>query len=147
MAQENANRARVWGAVGVGASKPASGGDAITNMAELVYQKAPHHVAIRGLLLHDIDRSTNEIGELGLLYGRTRSLAWGNASVGAGMSGIGFSACPDDDDSCFTFGVPIVAEAAKSGKFLGLGIQAFGNLNSKAAYAGAVLFVQVGRLK
>lgn len=147
MAQETASRMRVWGAIGAGASIPASGGEGITNMAQIVFQKAPHHVAIRGLILHDIDRSTNEIGELGALYGRVRFFPWGNASVAAGISGVGFSACPDDDDSCFTFGIPILAEAARSGKFFGLGIQAFGNLNSKAAYAGAILFVQVGRLK
>lgn len=146
-AQDAGNRARVWAAIGVGGSAPASGGEGITNMVQLVYQKTPHHAAIRGLILHDIDRNTNEIGEVGILYGRTRSLPWARVAVATGISEVGFSACPDDDDSCFTGGIPIVAEASRSGRFFGVGLQAFANVNGKAHYAGAVLFLQLGRLR
>lgn len=146
MAQENASRTRVWGAIGVGGGMPTSGGDGIANMAQLVYQKGPHHVAVRGLVLHDLDRSTKEIGELGALYGRANVFTRGHVDVAAGLSGVAFDTCPDDDDSCFTVGVPIVAEAAVSRRLAGVGFQVFGNINSKAAYAGAAIFLQLGRL-
>ena len=145
-AQDVPGRTRIWGAVGLGAAMPTSGGDAIVNIAQLVLQRQPHHVAIRGVVLHDLDRATDLIVELGPLYGRTRDLTWGYAAIASGVSGVAFDACPDDDDSCFTVGVPLVAEVAITRRFIGLGIQAYANLNDKAAYAGAALFLQVGRL-
>lgn len=147
MAQEIPDATRVWAAVGLGAGVPASGGDGIGNMAQLVYQRMPHHAAIRGLVLHDLDRATDLIGELGALYGRTHLFGWGHAAVASGVSAVAFDACPDDDDSCFALGVPVVAEAALSGRFVGLGLQAFANYNPKAAYAGATLFLQLGWLR
>jgi hypothetical protein len=89
-AQELSGRARVWGAVGAGGSVPTSGGDAITNMAQIVYQKNTLHAAMRILLLHDIDRNTNEIGEIGPLYGRTREHSWGRSVIATGFSWVGF---------------------------------------------------------
>jgi hypothetical protein len=147
IAQDAPSGTRVWGAVGVGAGVPSSGGDGIGNMAQLVIQKNAHHAAVRGLVLHDIERSTREIGELGALYGRTSPFSWGRATVAAGVSAVAFDTCPDDDDSCFTAGVPILVELARSNSAIGVGIQAFGNLNAKASYAGAVLFLQLGRLR
>ena len=146
-AQETPSRTRVWAAAGLGGGVPASGGDGIGNMLQIVYQKNAHHAAIRGVVLHDIERSTKEIAELGALYGRTNAFSWGSATVAAGVSAVAFDTCPDDDDSCFTPGVPIVIEVTRSRRIVGIGIQAFGNLNSKAAYAGAVLFLQLGRLR
>ena len=137
----------MWGAIGAGASMPTSGGDAITNMAQLVYQKQTLHAAFRILLLHDLDRHTNEIGEIGPLYGRTREHSWGRSSIATGFSWVGFFRCPDDDDSCSTLGVPLIAEAEIGRKFAGLGIHAFANVNGTASYAGAVLFLQFGRLR
>ena len=146
-AQELPKRTRVWAAVGVGAGMPTSGGDGIANMAQLVYQRRPHHAALRGLVLHDLDRGTNEIGELSVLYGRTDLFGRGNIAIAAGLSGVAFDTCPDDDDACFTIGVPLVAETALSGKYVGAGVQAFANVNQKASYAGVVLFLQAGRLR
>jgi len=142
-AQTSSKPSRIWGALGLGAAAPSSGGDGIANMAEIVFEKDPHHFAVRGLIVHDIDRPVNELGEVGVLYGLTRSMS----SIAVGAAGVGFSTCPDDDDSCFTIGVPLVAEVSRSRRNIGIGIQAFGNLNSKASYAGAVLFVQLGRLR
>jgi hypothetical protein len=146
-AQETVNRARMWAAIGAGASVPTSGGDAITNMAQLVYQKKTLHAAIRVLLLHDIDRNTNEIGEIGPLYGRTREHPWGRTAVATGFSWVGLYRRPDDDKACSTFGLPLVAEAAIRHKFAGLGVHAFANVNGTASFAGAVLFLQLGRLR
>ena len=147
MAQETSNRPRAWVAVGAGGSMPTSGGDAITNIAQLVYQKQTLHAAFRVLLLHDIDRNTNEIGEIGPLWGKTREQSWGRTSIATGFSWVGFFRCPGNDDECSTLGIPLVAEATLGRKLAGLGIQAFGNLNGTASFAGAVLFLQVGRLR
>lgn len=145
-AQQSPERTIFWGAVGAGAGFPSSGGDGIANMAQLVIQKNSHHLALRGLVLHDIERSTREIGELGALYGRTNAFRMRGAVIAAGISGVAFDTCPDDDDSCFTVGVPLVAEITRSWKILGLGLQGFANVNDKASYAGATLFLQAGRL-
>lgn len=145
-AAQDMSRARIWGAVGIGAGMPTSGGDGITNMAQVVFQKHPHHVALRALLMHDLDRPTDDIGEASVLYGRTFGLGGSYAAVAAGISANAFDTCPDDDDACFSLGFPVVVEAAISRKYVGVGLQAFGNVNSIASYAGAVLFVQLGRL-
>lgn len=146
-AQDASGRTRVWVAGGLGAGVPTSGGDGIANMVQLVYQKHPHHAAIRGLVLHDLDRGTDEIAEAGLVYGRTRVFGRADVAVAAGLSAVAFSACPDDDDGCFTLGVPLIVEAALSGRFIGLGVQGFGNFNAEASYAGIALFLQLGRLR
>lgn len=141
------NRALVWGAIGVGAAVPTSGGEGIANMAELVFQKKPHHAAIRALMIHDIERPTNEIGELSALYGWTTTLQSFPVVIATGLSAVGFFDCPDDDDSCFTLGVPVVAEVSRNARFIGIGLQSFININSKASYAGGILFLKLGRLR
>ena len=146
MAQEAPHRTSVWGAVGMGAGLPTSGGDGIGNMAQLVYQKRPHHAAVRALVLHDLDRGTDEIAEVGALYGRTLAFGWGDVALATGVAAVAFDRCPDAADPCSTAGVPIVAEAALSGKLVGVGVQAFGNVNAKATYGGALIFVQLGWL-
>lgn len=146
-AQTNDNPALIWAAVGVGAAAPATGGEGITNVAQIVFQKRPHHAALRLVAIHDIDRPTNEIGELSALYGRTRSLRNYPVVLATGLSAVGFFDCPDDDDSCFTFGVPFVAEVSRNSKFIGIGLQAFANINPKALYAGGVLIVKLGKLR
>ena len=146
MAQSD-NRALVWGAIGLGAAAPTSGGDGIANMAELVFQKRPHHAAIRALIVHDIERPTNEIGEFSALYGRTGALGSFPVVIATGLSAVGFFDCPDDDDSCFTLGLPLVAEISRNAKFIGIGLQSFININSKASYAGGILFLKLGRLR
>ena len=151
VAQENPNRANWWGAVGLGGALPTSGGDAITNMAQLVFQKAPHQAAIRALVLHDLVSAadpggTDEIAELGILYGQTRGIAGRSVTFAAGVSAVAFDACPRDHDPCSSLGVPLMVEAALSGRLIGLGVQAFANVNGIAPYAGAALFLQFGRL-
>lgn len=146
-AQAQDNRTLVWGAVGVGAAAPTTGGEGITNIAQLVIQKNPHHAALRIVAIHDIDRPTNEIGELSALYGRTRSIRSYPVVLATGLAAVGFFDCPDDDDSCFTFGVPLVAEVSRNSRFVGIGFQAFTNINPKAVYAGGVLIVKLGKLR
>ena len=145
-AQDAQDHASVWVAAGVGAGVPTSGGDGIANVAQVVLQKRSHHVALRGVVLHDIESNTKEIGEIGVLYGRKNAFGWRDAVVAVGVSGVAFDTCPDDDDSCFTPALPIVAEVSRRRGVIGLGIQAFANVNRKASYAGVALLLEVGRL-
>ncbi len=147
LAQNISNSTRVWGAVGIGAAAPSSGGDGIANVAQVVHEYKSNVFALRGVIVHDIERPTNELGEVGILYGRSSPVKSFAATLAAGLSGVGFSACPDDDDSCFTIGLPIVAEVSWRSQFVGIGFQSFGNINPKATYAGGVVFVQLGRLR
>ena len=140
---------RVW--LGAGAAGGGSTHDAIDGgvgaLAQLVYQGRGHHAALRGLAIGDVfGTSANGLGEVGLLYGRAISTGSGHAALAAGLAGVGFETCPDDDDSCFTLGVPLVAEVALGLEFIGVGLQLFGNLNSKAPYGGVALFAQLGWL-
>ena len=146
-AQTGKDRALIWGAVGIGAAAPSSGGDGIANVAELVFQKKQHHAAIRVVAIHDIERPTNEIGELSALYGRATMLHTYPLVIATGLSAVGFFDCPDDDDSCFTIGLPVVAEISRNWSYAGIGVQGFGNLNSKASYFGGVLLFKLGKLR
>lgn len=84
-------------------------------------------------------------GEIGLIYGRTRTTSRGHAAVASGLSLVAFDTCPDNyPSSCASVGLPIVAEAAANAKVFGLGVQAFANINPKAPYAGLAFFLQIG---
>ena len=146
-AQTNADRSLVWAAIGVGAVAPTTGGEGITNVAQIVFEKNPHHAALRLVAMHDIDRPTNEIGELSALYGRIRTMRNYPFVLSTGISAVGFFDCPDDDDSCFTVGLPLVAEVSRNARFIGIGLQAFTNINPKALYAGGVLLIKLGKLR
>jgi hypothetical protein len=118
-------------------------------MAELVYQVRAHHFAIRALGVVDpYGESADEFGEFGLLYGRAAKRQWGHASIASGLAITGVSSCREAaTSSCTTLGVPIVAEAAlRFAPVLGVGAQAYANLNTKSTYGGVVLFLQLGWL-
>lgn len=140
---------RIWLGVGLagGGSTSGEGDGGAGLLAQIVYQRRGHHFALRGLGLGDpYGNSARSFGELGLIYGRAITTGSGHAAVAAGLAGVGFETCPDDDDSCFTLGVPLVAEVGLSLEFIGLGLQAFGNLNPKASYGGLSLFLLLGWL-
>jgi hypothetical protein len=85
------------------------------------------------------------LGELGLLYGRVRSTRFGHVSISTGVSVVGLSECGGRSRrSCTTAGIPLVAEAAAGARYVGLGLQAYGNLNPRAPYAGLAFFIQLG---
>ena len=144
---QEASALKAWAALGVGAGYPATGGDGITNLAQLVVQRRPHHFAARVLVMHDIETHPlgDEIAEMGILYGRTPLVAGRNVTLATGISAVGFLRCPGGDASCFTPGLPLVAEVSATRRFVGIGAHLFANVNAKASYAGLVLLLQVGR--
>jgi len=137
-AQEQSVPWRVWGGFGGGFS-----GEGAAVTGQLVFQKAPHQLMARAVLIADpYDAASNPIGEIGLLYGRTAMGKAGHVSLSTGFAIVDTDM---DSEMGMTVGVPIVAEAAvRIFPVMGLGAQVFGNLNSIDSYGGGVLFIQLG---
>lgn len=141
--------ARAWLGVGLGGGGGLEDVSGMGLMGQLVYQRSPHHLAVRGLAIGDVisDSSSPNVGELGLLYGRTRMGYMGHVSAAAGVALTAFDPCPNDDDTCIILGVPMVLDAAlRIFPVAGLGAQIYGNLNAEASYAGLALYLQLGWL-
>lgn len=154
-AQTSDDRTRVWLALG-----PAGGGarDLETDIGlafQLTGQRGGHQFALRALFLGDYDGSgsDDEVGEIGLTYGRTAVTWFGYASVSTGVSLVSAQGLPDedggggsiyDDPSRRTVGVPFVAEAALQSTLVGVGVQLFANLNTLSAYAGVGVSLHLG---
>ncbi len=138
------DRSRVWLGLGVaaGGGHDAGGGGVL---AEIVFQKRAHYFAVRGLLIADPFGSDN-IAELGVLYGRSAKRPWGHAVIAGGLAYSSVEPCPDAGTSgCTSFGIPIVAEAGlRLASVVGLGAQAFVNLNPNTVYGGLAAFLQLG---
>ncbi len=150
-AQEADARTRVWLGMGLAAGGVAGIDAPLGLLARVTWQREPHQATLRLLYLGESEgfpetTSSNHVTELGLLYGRSRVSSWGHAALSAGASLLAFeSYCPHvDRDGCVTVGVPFTAEAAVQGAFVGLGLQAFGNINPRAPYGGVAVFVQLG---
>jgi hypothetical protein len=141
------DRPRIWLGAGLGGAggSDARGGGAL--MAEIIYQTGVHHFGVRALGAADpFGYSGDEFGEVGVVYGRSATRPWGHAAIAAGLAWTGFGSC-QGSGGCSTVGVPVVAEvAARLFSIMGVGAQAFGNLNTKSVYLGAVLFLQLGWL-
>jgi hypothetical protein len=130
---------RLWGAVGGG-----FGSNGAAAMGELVFQKGSHQITARAVAEIDPYGEEDQIGEIGLLYGRTAMSRQGHASISAGVAVTG----TDMDTQEMTLGVPIVGEAAlRLFPFLGIGTQVFANLNSMDSYLGLALFMQFGYVR
>jgi hypothetical protein len=142
---------RIWLGVGLATAGGQNGIEGFGLLGQVVYQGRPHQAMLRALALLDVenfpDGSDDGTAELGLLYGRTRTRRWGHVSGAAGASVVNFERCPDRAlGACSTVGLPLTAEAAVNSPILGVGLQAFGNLNPKASYGGLGLFLQLGWL-
>jgi hypothetical protein len=148
-AQTLGSPSRIWVGAGLGFGDGANMSASGAALAEIAYQKGPHQLTLRlAGLVDPFGSGANAVGDLGVLYGRVRSGSFGHASVSIGISQVGFDHCESSQDSCFTLGVPLVGEVAlRVLPVLGLGVQAFGNLNAEASYGGAVVFVQLGSLR
>lgn len=138
------DRPRAWLGLGVGAG----GGHDAAGMGlvgQFVFQKRAHYFAARALYMADL-YDTDAIGEVGVLYGRAALRPWGHASIAGGLAYTSIQPCPDSGSTgCTTIGVPVVAEASlRLGSVVGVGAQAFVNLNSQTVYRGLAVFFQLG---
>jgi hypothetical protein len=138
---------RTWLGAGVTAAGFDDGGG-IGGLAEIVHQRGPHHFVIRGMFATNAEEHSGvgTVEELGVQYGRARRGSRGHAAIAAGLAFTWLDQCEGaTGPGCSTLGVPVTAEAAlRVSRYVGLGVQAFGNLNSKTSYGGAAAFVQLG---
>jgi hypothetical protein len=91
--------------------------------------------------------SGDGFGEAGLLYGRAAHGRWGHVAVAAGvaLTSTRCSEATEGFDECTVLGAPIVGEAGvRLARPVGVGVQAFVNLNRKTDYGGVVVFVNLG---
>lgn len=146
-AQEADGTVRVWVAAGLGGGVLPDAGPAAF-MGQLVVQRGPHHLALRGVHLEEVGSSGSaSASDVGVVYGRVRRGWLGHALVAAGVSA---ASCddrfrPEACDGSTTVGLPFLAEAAvRLGSVVGVGLQAFGNLNPHQSFGGATLFLQLG---
>lgn len=139
---------RVWMSLGLGGGgvQDLEAGGIIT--FQLTGQWRSHHVAFRALIMGDTNfqsGSGDSINEAGILYGRRLASSFGYVSAAAGVAAVsaeGFSGAPRQARE--TIGLPVVVEAAFQAPVIGLGIQAFGNLNSVALYGGVSIVLHLG---
>jgi hypothetical protein len=138
---------RLWGGLGFG-----SGGNDDDNgvaiVTQLVFQKAPHHLALRlGAIADLYDPGSCDLLDAGVLYGRTAMGPMGHATIAAGLA-LTDAGCPVGvNESPEVLGIPVVAEAAfRPLPVLGIGLQGFVNFNSRNRYGGMVVFLQLGWL-
>ncbi len=149
--QERPQRARVWAAGGMGGGGSSNAGG-LGFMGELVFQKQPHHIALRAVGMVDIyDAGSRSIAEVSLLYGRAVTGRVGHAVIASGVALAGGDLCSSPSEAFCkeetTLGIPVVAEVAlRPLPIAGLGLQAFININPKALFGGVIVFVQLGWL-
>jgi hypothetical protein len=121
-------------------------------MGQIVFQKQPHHAAIRIVSMFDLfGEGEPAFGSIDLLYGRTVTGRVGHASLATGLAYLAGDVCgavtTAECEDRRNIGIPLVGELAmRPVPVLGLGVQAFGNLNRKASFGGVVVFLQLGWL-
>jgi hypothetical protein len=139
---------RLWAAFGLGFGGSAKGEGAAV-VGELVFQRSPHHLALRATGIADLfDPASCGMGDLGVVYGRTAIGSLGHATVGSGLALTSADRCDGSGGSRGAgLGVPIVAEVAlRLAPVVGIGLQAFANVNPRASFGGVVVFLQLGWL-
>ena len=143
--------ARVWASLGLGAGgvQDLDAPDAVS--LQVTAQWGPHHAMLRGLGMIDVGGISgggpnHEVTELGILYGRTVTSSFAYAAAAAGLARVSSFAGASRGTSQ-ALGLPVIVEAGLQFLVIGVGIQAFGNLNTASSYWGVALFLQVGRLR
>jgi hypothetical protein len=137
---------RVWLAAGVGGGGAYGGGDAAGVVFQGVYERAPHHYALRLVVLTGLPgTSADGFGEFGVLYGRFAAAGPAQAHAAAGLSAVYLDKCDDTHRDCIIPGVPLTVEVdLVMLEVIGLGVQLFGNINPKAPYGGLFVTVPIG---
>jgi hypothetical protein len=137
---------RVWLAAGLGGGGAYGGGGGYGVLLQGVYERAPHHVALRLISLTDFPGTSDDgLGEFGVLYGRFAAGDDVQAHAAAGLSAVYLDKCDATYRDCITVGVPLTAEVDLIiANVIGIGLQLFGNINLEAPYAGFFLTLPLG---
>jgi hypothetical protein len=125
----------------------------ISGGAGFSYQTGPSLLSIRWVAIAELQLDlwgtsgpAEGVWDVGALYGRIAKTSWGLASVSAGLSLVGVS----DNKGVSTYhpGIPVESQLfwTPTSAF-GIGLYAYGNLNSKKSFFGALLCLQIGKLR
>ena len=107
------------------------------------------------------DSPPNKIQDLGLLYGLSAKKSKGFASISIGISyvsynirgakisgGGGFlSGGTYEELNFYVVGIPIEIQLFSTGENVGIGIYGFANINPESSFFGALLSLQLGKLR
>jgi hypothetical protein len=113
-------------------------------MVEIAHQRGASLFGVRALAVARAFRKGEETyNELGVLYGRALD---GLPLHGALKAGLAFVHACDEGGPCRSFvGVPLMVEAAiRPFPIVGVGLQAFGNLNPDTPYGGLLVSLHLG---
>ena len=137
------DRARTWVGAGAGTGGAKRSSEALALMGQLVHQRGANHFALRGVTIRDpYGEGSGSLTDVGLLYGR---VAKGRQGHGAIAAGVAYTAVSIGDTEARILGAPVVAEAGfRPTRVLGIGVQAFANLNKQRVFGGVVVFLQLG---
>jgi hypothetical protein len=107
-------------------------------------------------------KTPNKLWDIGFMYGFISKKKWSLASISAGIGIINssvrgrqlscdgngwFSSCEYAMSNHLAIGIPIETQLFLTGKHIGIGISGFANINSESSYFGALLFLQLGKLR
>lgn len=141
---------KVWLGLGLGGNG-AQGLDVdAVGSFQLIVQWQQHHLTFRAIAIGDGSDllgtgSGDTLEEVGILYGRRRASSFGYLAIAGGLAAVqakGFTGATGERRK--TIGLPVTAEAGLQSRLLGVGIQAFANLNTVSLFGGVSLFVQLG---
>lgn len=146
-AQSVESSTRVWLSASLGVVGARGYGAEGAGMLSLNVQKGSHYAVARATSIGGQHTSVEDViaasvEELGLLYGRRNLTSWGHTAVGGGLALV-----DEKVGGKTTIGLPLVAEVALQATNLGLGLQAFGNLNTASSFVGVAVTLQVGWMR
>lgn len=109
------------------------------------------------------DLPTETVWDCGALYGRIAKASYGFASISCGISILGgvrrgrylsssgnwfFATRYYDENNFITIGIPVEGQLFwMPSSFFGIGLYGFANLNNEKSFAGALLCIQLGKLR
>lgn len=156
-AQDTSNHSKAklyWVNAGLGFSSPQfPEGIPFSMGMSLSYQTGKSLISIRSI--YNIDVSFNIFGgspplaetvwDIGALYGRIAKASYGFASISGGVSIVGGFR---PEGSFLSAGIPIEGQLFWTpSSFLGVGVYGFANLNKERSFVGALMCVQIGKLR
>lgn len=87
----------------------------------------------------------DRVWDIGALYGRAAKVSWGVASISAGIGLVGMS---HNEISSYRLGITLENQIFWTPiSTMGIGIYGFANLNSEKSFVGALVCLQIGRLR
>ena len=87
------------------------------------------------------------VWDVGILYGRISKASYGFASISGGVSIVG-AVRPYEERTIITAGFPVECQLFWTPlDFFGIGIYGFANLNKEKSFIGALLCIQIGKLR